>query len=80
MSYTLRTRGDVLEARVEAGFRVPPGGIVLAPPVPQTIAALDVRVNGKPASEAKDGGIVVRRLPAEVRWSSRAAAGKPSRR
>jgi hypothetical protein len=80
LSYTLRTRGDVLEARVEAGLRVPPGGIVIAPPVPQTFAALDVRVNGKPASEAKGGGIVVRRLPAEVRWSSRVASGKPSRR
>ncbi len=62
LSYTLRGRGRGIEARIEAGLRVPPGGIVLRPPGSFGSA----RVNGSPVAVGPAGEVVLRDLPATV--------------
>jgi hypothetical protein len=62
LSYTLRSRGRGIVARIEAGLRVPPGGIVLRPPGRFGSA----RVNGLPAAIGPAGEVVLRDLPATV--------------
>lgn len=62
LSYTLCGRGQGLEARIEAGLRVPPGGIVLRAPGSFGQAS----VNGVPAAIGPAGEVVLRELPATV--------------
>lgn len=62
LDYTLRGRGRGIEARIEAGLRVPPGGIVLRPPGSFRKAT----VNGSPAVIGPAGEVVLRELPATV--------------
>jgi hypothetical protein len=63
LGYTLRLRRDGdLEARVEAGCRVPPGGVVLRPPG----SFRRVTVDGAPAGPGPGGEVVLRALPATV--------------
>ncbi len=65
LGYALRQdRAGGLEARIEAGCRVPPGGIVLRPPGSYRRATVD----GAPAEPAPDGGVVLRALPATVQF------------
>jgi hypothetical protein len=68
LSYRLVEKKGVLEARIEKTLEVPPGGLVLRPPIPSK--ATRVTVNGKRAVMSKDGEIIVRQLPAVVRWAS----------
>jgi hypothetical protein len=62
LAYALRARGRGIEARIEAGLRVPPGGIVLRAPGSFRRA----RVNGTPAAVGPAGEVVLRELPATV--------------
>ena len=62
LTYTLRGRGRGMEARIEAGLRVPAGGIVLRAPRGFRRAA----VNGSPAAIGPAGEVVLRELPATV--------------
>jgi hypothetical protein len=80
LSYTLRSRGSALEARVEGGLEVPRGGVVLAPPVSDPGAELEVRVNGARVSAARGGVVTLRRLPARIRWSTPDAGARSSGR
>jgi hypothetical protein len=79
LSYTLRERGGRLVARVDGLARneswggpehgspegsYPSGGVILRPPLRAT--PREVRVNGGPAELTPDGGILLRRLPADV--------------
>jgi hypothetical protein len=62
VGYSMRARDAGIEARIEAGLRVPAGGIVLA--VPGGFA--HASVNGAPARLAPDGTVLVRALPATI--------------
>ena len=62
LTCALRARGRGIEARIEAGLRVPPGGIVLRAPGSFRRAA----VNGSPATVGPAGEVVLRELPATV--------------
>jgi hypothetical protein len=49
---------------MQAGVRVPPGGIVVHSPFAQPASAM--LVNGVPGARTPTGGVIVRSLPAEV--------------
>jgi len=68
LAYTLRRRGGVLELRVPAGLRLPPGGLVL--PWPGDVPPASVRVDGKPA-RLEHGEMRIRALPARVEIAAR---------
>jgi hypothetical protein len=63
LTYTLREESGALRLRLEAGVRVPPGGIIVQPPLGG--AGRRVTVNGR-AARLANGEIVVRRVPADV--------------
>ena len=63
LSYTLRRRGDRVLLHVDAGLRMPKGGIVLTWPGPA--APGTTRVNGK-ITAWRDGELRILQLPADV--------------
>ena len=65
ISYTARADGDGVRVRIEAGLRMPPGGIVVK--APGALPVREVRMEGGVAPLAGDE-IVVRRLPADLRF------------
>jgi hypothetical protein len=67
LAYTARRDGAAVVMLVEAGLRVPSGGVVVRLP-PQSGR---VSVDGRPITPAPDGAIVLRALPSHVRWSDR---------
>ena len=67
LRYSLRERGKQLELRVEDGVTVPPGGLVLAWPYSGAPSG-KVLVNGE-VVHWRDGELVIRRVPANVRVS-----------
>jgi len=67
LSYTVRRQGDTIEMRIEAGLRVPPGGIVVAPPITGSGTA---RVDGVPVPFDSGGAILVRHVPAHISFAS----------
>lgn len=64
LSFTMRGEPGALRVRVESGVRVPPGGIVLRPPLPPGPHV--ATVNGAKALVSADGELIVWALPAEV--------------
>jgi hypothetical protein len=62
LSFTMQQVGTGVEVKIEAGTRIPPGGIAVQFPL-QSIGK--ATINGKRAS-AKGGEIIVRELPATV--------------
>jgi hypothetical protein len=65
LRYTLRRAGDfALELDLAPGLRPPPGGIVIHPPLPRPLAA--VEVDGRPLAEFAPESATVRRSPAHV--------------
>jgi hypothetical protein len=66
LDYSLRRRGDVVLARIEDTIRVPPGGIVLRPPLPDPAPA--ATLDDAPIVTGPGGEVVVRKLPATVLW------------
>lgn len=64
IAFSMRAAGGKLEARIDSGLRVPPGGIALAPPIEW--GGGRVTVDGKPAVRNAAGEIVVREVPAVV--------------
>jgi hypothetical protein len=66
LSYTLRPEGDgVLRMQLTGDLNVPPGGIVLAPPLPRALTA--VTVNGTSLQGFSADSVTIREFPAEVR-------------
>jgi hypothetical protein len=65
ISYEMRRDAKGLRVRVDGsgGITVPPGGIVLRPPLPP--GGCDARIGGVPVPCAK-GEVVLRRVPADV--------------
>lgn len=70
MIYTIRRVGgpDAVEVRIEAGPRIPPGGIVVRPPSRGGFKS--VTVNGRKAKLGEEGSVIVRALPAVVVFGS----------
>ncbi|HZM15974.1 MAG TPA: discoidin domain-containing protein [Candidatus Krumholzibacteria bacterium] len=64
LSYTLLEDGETITMRIEAGLVVPPGGVVVRPPLPWPLRAASL--DGAPVRSKADGEIVLRRLPATV--------------
>jgi hypothetical protein len=66
LSYGLTGAPGTTEAEIEGGLAVPPGGILVAPPLPKV--ARRAWVDGAPASLEAGGKVRVRALPALVRF------------
>jgi hypothetical protein len=64
LSFTMRNESGNVRVSMQAGVRVPPGGIVVRSPF--TRPARESRVNGVPTPQLPTGGVVVRAVPAEV--------------
>ncbi|HQT95053.1 MAG TPA: discoidin domain-containing protein [Thermoanaerobaculaceae bacterium] len=64
LSFTMSREAGVVRVRVEAGLRVPSGGIALRPPLPPGphVATVD----GTPLVVSPSGELIVRSLPADV--------------
>lgn len=69
----MRAEGDAVRVRIDAGIRVPPGGIVLRPPLPD--GTHSATIGGAPAEVSPDGEVTVRSLPTDVTITTRAALG-----
>jgi hypothetical protein len=65
LCYRLGRAGHTLELALSGELSVPPGGIVLRPPLPGRIAHVDV--DGEDAAAFDAEGVTLRRLPARVR-------------
>ena len=63
LSYTMRAVGDALEARIEAGVRVPAGGLVVRSPSDRPLR--QAVVNGASVKPGT-GEVIVRSLPAVI--------------
>jgi hypothetical protein len=64
LSFTMRNESGNVRVSMQAGVRVPPGGIVVRSPF--TRPARESRVNGVSMPQLPTGGVVVRAVPAEV--------------
>jgi hypothetical protein len=64
LRYTVRWDGSVARFRLQAGLLVPPGGVVVRPPLAR--AARRVLLDGVEVPPDSGTGVVVRRLPADV--------------
>jgi hypothetical protein len=65
LSYAMRRDGDAIEIRIEAGIRMPPGGVVILPPLDEPIR--EVSVDGVPETPLSDTQVEVRKLPTTLR-------------
>jgi hypothetical protein len=65
LGYSMQAAGDEIEVRIEAGTRIPPGGLVVRSPADKAPKA--AAVNGASA-RVENGEVVVRSLPATVRF------------
>jgi hypothetical protein len=64
VTYSMSAAGDSVDVALEAGMRIPPGGIVVIPPARRPFR--HATVDGAPAPITPEGGVVVRTLPARV--------------
>jgi hypothetical protein len=64
LSYTMRATGDRVIARIPAGLRIPPGGIVVRSP--RARRAQTAVLNGRPTQVIEGREVVIRQLPAEI--------------
>ena len=64
LSFTMRNENGSVRVSMQAGTRIPPGGIVVFPPFDRPPNAM--LLNGIPGPRSVTGGVIVRALPAEV--------------
>ncbi len=64
LSYTLQSEQGAIVLHIDAGLRVPEGGIAIRAPLPTNAA--HATIDGKPATANPDGEFIVRTLPATV--------------
>jgi hypothetical protein len=64
MRFAMRARGDTVETSIDAGLRIPDGGIIVVPPAHRPFRR--ATVNGVDTPVTTEGGVVVRALPAQV--------------
>lgn len=66
VSYTARWEGSIARFRIDAGVRVPSGGVVVAAPLERVARA--TRIDGVATAPDARGHLVVRRVPATVEF------------
>ena len=64
LSYTMKSEGKGIRIDIEAGLKVPKGGLIVA--APGVTATWRATVNGRTAPVSKRGEVVVRSVPATV--------------
>jgi hypothetical protein len=65
LTYSMRLDStDTLRLKLEGDLEVPPGGVVVMPPLPRPIR--QVQINGKPVSDFKPDSFAFRECPAEA--------------
>jgi hypothetical protein len=64
LSYTAQRTGSTVAVAIEAGTRVPPGGVVVH--LPGATAGGRVMVNGEAMTAGPGGTVVLRALPARI--------------
>ena len=64
LSYTMRNERGNVRVSMQAGVRIPPGGIVVRAPFSRP--PREMRVNGVSTPALPTGGVIVRSVPAEV--------------
>ncbi len=67
LTYTMRTRAGGIELQIEEGPRVPPGGIVIRPPV---LPGTEARIDGGTLEAAGEGEWIIRSLPATITFEA----------
>jgi hypothetical protein len=67
LDYALATDGESVELRIEGTLRVPPGGIVVDPPLPANVHT--VTINGISRNHDSREPALVRELPAVIRFA-----------
>ncbi|MEO5590450.1 MAG: coagulation factor 5/8 type domain-containing protein, partial [Gemmatimonadaceae bacterium] len=67
LSYRMTAHETQLRVALDAGTRIPPGGIVVESPSSRAVRR--VTVNGSPATAGKSGSVTVRSLPAVISFS-----------
>jgi hypothetical protein len=67
LSYTAQRTGSTTAFAIEAGVRVPPGGMVVQ--VPGAAAGARVVVNGETVNAGPGGAVVLRALPARIAFT-----------
>jgi hypothetical protein len=63
----MRVAGDTVRVRVEAGVRMPPGGIVVRSPRERSVRS--ATVNGKVVRVTDGREVAIRQVPAELTLS-----------
>ncbi|HEY6147552.1 MAG TPA: discoidin domain-containing protein, partial [Thermoanaerobaculia bacterium] len=63
LTYAIRQESRGLRVSIDGGIELPPGGLVLKPPLPP--GDCEARIDGAPAP-CRDGEVTVRSVPAEV--------------
>lgn len=66
LSYAAQRHGDVVSVTINGGLRVPPGGILIQPPGSGPVARASV--DGRDAALQPDGGVLLRAVPARIRF------------
>ena len=66
LSYTVQRHENAVTVTIEGGLRVPPGGIVVEPPGSGRVSR--ATVDGRDAALLPDGGVLLREVPARVRF------------
>jgi len=67
LSYTLAADGPgATLMRLSGDLTIPPGGLVLHPPLPAAVRS--ITIDGQPSSAPLDADVVIRSLPATVRF------------
>jgi hypothetical protein len=65
LAFTLRRAGDdTLVVSLRGALAVPPGGIVVRPPLPRPLASAEV--DGRAHDDFSSDGLIVRRCPADI--------------
>jgi hypothetical protein len=67
LSFRMRADGDVVRVEIDAGLRVPDGGLLVRPPA--RVAFRAVTVNGAAGLLAADGGVRIMALPVAIVFS-----------
>lgn len=67
LSYSARRTDAGVTVAIEAGLRIPPGGILVRPPG-TGLPASGATIDGRPAARQADGAVLLRTLPATIRF------------
>ena len=67
LTYSARRDNAGVTVGIQAGIRIPPGGILVRPPG-TGLTASGATIDGRPATLHADGAVLLRSLPATIRF------------